>query len=212
MCVLSCSVLSNSAIPVDCSPPDSLCPWGFSRQEYWSGLLCPPAGDLPNPGIEPRSLALQVDSHQGSPWILEWVASSFSRGTSWPKNQTGVSCIAGGFFTSWTSQEALDLLYGSVQWKWKVKVLVAQSCPTLCNPMDFRPPGSSVHGILQARILEWCFSFWFTPILYINTRIYMEVRKMVMTILYVRPKKRHRCTEQTFGLCGRRQRRDDLRE
>ena len=33
--------------------------------------------------------------------------------------------------------------------------LVTQSCPTLCNPMDCRPPGSSVHGILQARILEW---------------------------------------------------------
>ena len=32
---------------------------------------------------------------------------------------------------------------------------VAQSCPTLCNPMDCSPPGSSVHAILQARILEW---------------------------------------------------------
>ena len=32
---------------------------------------------------------------------------------------------------------------------------VAQSCPTLCNPMDCSPPGSSVHGILQARIMEW---------------------------------------------------------
>ena len=32
---------------------------------------------------------------------------------------------------------------------------VAQSCPTLCNPVDCSPPGSSVHGILQARILEW---------------------------------------------------------
>ena len=30
-----------------------------------------------------------------------------------------------------------------------------QSCPTLCNPMDCSPPGSSVHGILQARTLEW---------------------------------------------------------
>ena len=29
---------------------------GFSRQEYWSGLPCPPPGDLPNPGIEPKSL------------------------------------------------------------------------------------------------------------------------------------------------------------
>ena len=34
-------------------------------------------------------------------------------------------------------------------------VLVAQSCPTLYNPMDCSPPGSSVHAILQARILEW---------------------------------------------------------
>ena len=34
-------------------------------------------------------------------------------------------------------------------------MLVAQSCPTLCNPMDYSPSGSSVHGILQAGILEW---------------------------------------------------------
>ena len=34
-------------------------------------------------------------------------------------------------------------------------VLVSQSCPTLCDPMDCSPPGSSVHGILQERILEW---------------------------------------------------------
>ena len=32
---------------------------------------------------------------------------------------------------------------------------VTQSCPTLCDPMDYSPPGSSVHGILQARVLEW---------------------------------------------------------
>ena len=38
---------------------------------------------------------------------------------------------------------------------WSVVVLVVQSCMTLCNPMDCSPPGSSVHGILQARILEW---------------------------------------------------------
>ena len=33
--------------------------------------------------------------------------------------------------------------------------LVAQSCPTICDPRDCSPPGSSVHGSLQARILEW---------------------------------------------------------
>ena len=32
---------------------------------------------------------------------------------------------------------------------------VAQLCPTLCDPMDCSPPGSSVHGIFQARVLEW---------------------------------------------------------
>ena len=37
----------------------------------------------------------------------------------------------------------------------KVKVSVTQSCLTLCDPMNCSPPGSSVHGILQARILEW---------------------------------------------------------
>ena len=37
----------------------------------------------------------------------------------------------------------------------KVKVLVAQSCASMCDPMDYSPTGSSVHGILQARILGW---------------------------------------------------------
>ena len=36
-----------------------------------------------------------------------------------------------------------------------MQVLVTQSCPTLCDPMDCSPPGSSVHGTFQARILEW---------------------------------------------------------
>ena len=49
----------------------------FSRQEYWSGLLCVPAGDLPNPGIKPASpvaLALQADSlplsHLGTAYVI----------------------------------------------------------------------------------------------------------------------------------------------
>ena len=40
-------------------------------------------------------------------------------------------------------------------WKWKGKVLVTQSCPTLWHPMDCSPAGSSVRAILSARILEW---------------------------------------------------------
>ena len=40
---------------------------------------------------------------------LEWVAVLFSRGSSQPRNRTGVSCIAGGFFTNWATKEALNL-------------------------------------------------------------------------------------------------------
>ena len=52
--------------PMDCSPP-GLCMGFFPRQEYWSGLPCPPTGDLPNPGIEPRSPELQADSLLSEP-------------------------------------------------------------------------------------------------------------------------------------------------
>ena len=47
--------------PMDCSTR-FLGPWGVSRPQYWSGLPCPPPGDLPNPGIKPRSPTLQADS------------------------------------------------------------------------------------------------------------------------------------------------------
>ena len=56
------SVVSDSLQSHGTQPARLLCPWGFSRQEHWSGLPCPPPGDLPNPGIKPRSPALQVDS------------------------------------------------------------------------------------------------------------------------------------------------------
>ena len=39
---------------------------------------------------------------------------------------------------------------------------IAKLCPTLCDPMDCSPPGSSLHGILQARILEWVAISFFT--------------------------------------------------
>ena len=70
---------------MDCSPPGSLS-MGFSRQEYWSGLPFLSAGDLPDPGIEPRSLtspALQLDSlptvPQGKPQDHGWEAPGLSR-------------------------------------------------------------------------------------------------------------------------------------
>ena len=61
VCV-SHSVMSDSLRPHGLQPARLLCPWGFSRQEYSSGLPYPPPGGLPNPGIKPRSPTLQAHS------------------------------------------------------------------------------------------------------------------------------------------------------
>ena len=83
--------------------------------------------------------------------ILEWVTVPFSRGSSQPRDQTQISHIAGRFLTSWATREALN----KSSLNFLMLCLVIQSCPTLCDPMDCSLPGSSVHGVLQARILEW---------------------------------------------------------
>ena len=59
--------------------------------------------------------------------ILEWVAYPFSSRSSWPRNWTGVSCIAGRIVTNW----ACSFHFSSV----------AQSFPTLCDPMNCKTPG-----------------------------------------------------------------------
>jgi len=61
---LSCVWLFTTLWTVARQAPLSM---GFSRQEYWSGLPCPPAGDLPNPGIEPGSPTLQANSLPSEP-------------------------------------------------------------------------------------------------------------------------------------------------
>ena len=65
--VLSHSVVSDSLRPYGLQPARLLCPWGFSKQEYWSEQLFPSPGDLPNPGIEPSSPTLQADSLPSEP-------------------------------------------------------------------------------------------------------------------------------------------------
>ena len=56
-----------------------------------------------NPGVPHFRQILYQLSYKESPRILEWGASPFSSGSSWPRNLTGVFCIAGRFFTNWTS-------------------------------------------------------------------------------------------------------------
>ena len=59
-----------------------------------------------SPGLPHCRWILYQLRHKGSQRILEWVAYPFSRGSSWLRNQTGVSCIAGRFFTNWAIWEA----------------------------------------------------------------------------------------------------------
>ena len=74
----------------------------FCRPEYWSGQLFPSPGDLSNPGIEPRSPALQVDSSpaepSGKPKNTGVGSPSLLQRIFLIRNQSRVSCIAGGFF------------------------------------------------------------------------------------------------------------------
>ena len=135
----------------------------------------PSPGDLPNPGIEPKSSALQTDSlptePSGKPLSLHY-------------------CLDGMCVCE-----------------------VAQSCPTLCDPMDCSLTGSSVHGIFQARVLEWvaisfsrgsspprnrtpvsriagrCFTVWATRnsggMLYGNSASLRETRQIVLFLTTV---------------------------
>ena len=137
---------------------DSATPWtiarqaplsmGFSRQKYWSGLPCPPPGDLLHPGIEPRSPASQVNS------LL-----------SEPRNVIGVNLFK-DHFPSWATLICHLGVTKAYRWIFLKKLISysfevyaaaksLQSCPTLCYPIDCSPPGSPIPGILQTRTLEW---------------------------------------------------------
>ena len=103
----SCPTLCD---PKDCNLPGSSVQWDSSDKNSGVGChallqrICPTQGS--NLGLLYCRQILYHLSHQGSPSVLECVAYSFSRGTSWPRNRTGVSCIAGRFFTSWANREA----------------------------------------------------------------------------------------------------------
>ena len=95
---------------------------GILQVRMLEWVAVPFSRDLPSPEIEPRSPALQADSlpaeAPGKPKYTEWVAYPFSSRSSWSRNQTGASCIAGGFFTSWATRESYIGVYHSViLWK-----------------------------------------------------------------------------------------------
>ena len=85
--------------------------WNSLGQNTGMGSLSLLQGIFPTQRLNPRlphcMRILYQLSHKGSPRILEWVAYPFSRGSSRPKNQTRVFCIAGRFFTNWAIREAV---------------------------------------------------------------------------------------------------------
>ena len=104
------SVVSGSLSPHGLQPARLLSPWNSPGKNTGVGSQFSSPGDLPNPGFKADLLhcrqILHRLSHQENPGMLEWVAYHFSRGSSWPRNQAGVSCITGRFFTSWATREA----------------------------------------------------------------------------------------------------------
>ena len=85
--------------------------------------------------------------------ILQGFAIPFSMGSFWPRDWTWVSCIAGRFFTWIILSGSSDSIVADEIKKKESEVV--QLCLTLCDPMDCSLPGSSLHGIFQARVLEW---------------------------------------------------------
>ena len=139
--------------PYGLKPARLLCPGGFSRREYWSGLPCPSPRDLPNQGSNPSFLhcrwILYCLSHQVSPRILEWVAYPFSRGTSWPRNWTGVSWIARWFFTSWGTREGLWLVLNLGKNKARWAFLSTLSVPFITWSSNYLLPASTLHSLFK---------------------------------------------------------------
>ena len=101
-CVLSAQSWPTLCDPMACSPPHSFVHGGSPGKNTGVGCHAVHQGIFPtqgsNPGLPHCRQILYHLSHQESPWIPERVAYPFSKGSSHPRSQTGVSCITGGFF------------------------------------------------------------------------------------------------------------------
>ena len=151
---------------MNCSLPGSSV-HGIPRQEYWGGLPFPSPGDHPNPRIEPTSPAspaLQVDSLPTEPpgkprtTMLLLLLSCFSRVRLFSTPKTTAHQAHCPWDCPWDSpgkNTGVGCHFLLQCMKVKSESEVAQLFLTLCNPMDCSLPGSSAHGIFQARVLEW---------------------------------------------------------
>ena len=105
-----CESESRSVMSDSLRPHGLYSSWNSPGRNTGVGSLCLLQGIFPtqesHPGLPHCRRILYQLSHKGSPRILEWVAYPFSRGSSWSRNRTGVSCIAGRFFTNRAMREA----------------------------------------------------------------------------------------------------------
>ena len=104
---LAAQLCSTLCDPMDCNPSGSSIHGDSSGKNTGVGCHALLQGIFltqgSNPGLQHCKWILYYLSHQRSPRILEWVAYPFSRGSSWPRHWTRVSCIAGRFFTNWAT-------------------------------------------------------------------------------------------------------------
>ena len=120
-CLWSCSETESHSDVADTLRPHGLySPLNSPGQDTGVGRLFLLQGIFQiqgsNPGLLHRRRILYQLSHKGSPRMLEWVAYPFSNGSSRSRNRTGVSCIAGGFFTNWALREALEAVVEFLIW------------------------------------------------------------------------------------------------
>ena len=165
-----CPTLCN---PMDCSPPGSFVHGDSPGENTGVGCCALLHGIFPTQGSKPgvpycRQILYHL-SHQGSPRKLEWVAYPFSRGSSWPRNWTGVSCNAGRFYTNWATREAL-ICYGCALFK--SNALRSKTLP-LCQKI-----GQLIHTCFQLnKIFVEIFIFWLVALTYFWTEQQKLLRK-----------------------------------
>ena len=124
LCLVAQSCLTPCNF-LDCNPPGSSVHGDSPGKNTGMGCHALFQGIFPiqgsNPGLLHCRWILYHLSHHGSPWILEWAAYLFFRGSSWPGNRTEGSCIEGRFFASWATRGAqkdgTDDIFAGQQWQ-----------------------------------------------------------------------------------------------
>ena len=117
-------------------------PWNSPGQNTGVGNLSLLQVIFPTQGLNPgllhcRQILSQL-SHKGSPRRLAWVDCCFSSGSSWLRNQTGVFCIAGGFFTNWATREALISVSSATKWVTIIQSSSDTNYPELASDSRFK--------------------------------------------------------------------------